>query len=115
MDFKLFLKDTHSHNTAFVVINQLYKQSISLLYFKTITAKDIARLYINNIYWFYSTPKSIVSNYSPQFILDFWNKFCRILRIKIKLFTVFYPQTNGQTKIINQYLDQRLRPFVNYY
>jgi len=50
MDFKSFLKDAYGHNTAFIVINQLYKQSISLPYFKTITIKNMARLYVNNIY-----------------------------------------------------------------
>ncbi len=75
----------------------------------------MARLYINNIYWIYRAPKSIVSNCSPQFILDFQNKFCCILGIKIKLFTAFYPQTNGQTEIINQYFDQQLHPFIDYY
>ena len=65
MDFKSFLKDAHSYNTAFIVINQLYKQSVSLPYFKTITAKDMACLYINNIYWFYGAPKLIISDYSP--------------------------------------------------
>ena len=65
MDFKSFLKDTYGYNMAFIVINWLYKQSISLLYFKTTTAKNIARLYINNIYWFYGAPKLIVSNYGP--------------------------------------------------
>jgi hypothetical protein len=47
------------------VINQLYKQSVSLPYFKTTTIKDMARLYVNNIYQFYGAPKSIVSNYGP--------------------------------------------------
>ena len=65
MDFKSFLKDTHGYNAAFIVINWLYKQSISLPYFKTITVKDIARLYINNIYRFYNAPELIISNYSP--------------------------------------------------
>jgi len=51
----------------------------------------MARLYVNNIYWFYSAPKLIVSNYGPQFISDFWNKLYRILGIKIKLSTIFYP------------------------
>ena len=65
MDFKSFPKDTHGHNTAFIVINQLYKQSVSFPYFKTITVKDIAYFYINNIYQFYSAPELIISNYSP--------------------------------------------------
>jgi len=91
MDFKSFLKDAYGHNAAFIVVNRLYKQSVSLSCFKTTTIKDIACLYVNNIYQFYSAPKLIISNYSPQFILDFWNKLCYILRIKIKLSTIFYP------------------------
>ena len=65
MDFKSFLKDTYGHDVAFIVINWLYKQSISLPYFKTITVKDIARFYINNIYRFYGVPELIISDYSP--------------------------------------------------
>ena len=71
MDFKSFLKDAYSHDAAFIVIDWLYKQSISLPYFKTTTVKNMAHLYINNIYQFYGAPKSIVSNYGPQFISDF--------------------------------------------
>jgi hypothetical protein len=65
MDFKSFLKDAYGYNAAFVVIDWLYKQSVSLPYFKTITAKDMAHLYINNIYQFYSAPELIISDYSP--------------------------------------------------
>jgi len=115
MDFKSFPKDAHGHDAAFVVIDRLCKQSVSLPCFKTTTAKDMARLYVDNIYRFYGAPESIVSDRGPQFISDFWNEFCRILGIKIKLSTAFHPQTDGQTEIMNQYLDQRLRPFVNYY
>jgi len=50
---------------AFIVVNQLSKQAISLPYFKTITAKDMARMYINNIYRIYSAPKLIISNRGP--------------------------------------------------
>ena len=91
MDFKLFLKDAHGHNAAFIVIDWLCKQLVSLPYFKTITVKDIAYLYINNIYWFYSAPELIVFDHSLQFILDFWNKFYCIFSVKIKLFAAFYP------------------------
>jgi len=50
---------------AFIVVNQLSKQAISLLYFKTITIKVMARIYINNIYQIYGAPKLIISNYRP--------------------------------------------------
>ena len=63
MDFKSFLKDAYSHNTAFIVMDWLYKQSVSLPCFKTITIKNIAHFYINNIYWNHSAPKLIVLDY----------------------------------------------------
>ena len=63
MDFKSFLKDAHGYDAVFIVINWLYKQSVSLPYFKTITVKDIAYFYINNIYWFYGVSESIISNH----------------------------------------------------
>jgi len=37
-----------------------------------------------------------------------------MLGIEIKLSTAFHPQTNEQTKCINQELEQYLRMFVDY-
>jgi hypothetical protein len=50
MDFKSFPKDKYRYNIAFVVIGRLSKQSISILYYKTTMAKDMAQLYITYIY-----------------------------------------------------------------
>jgi len=38
----------------------------------------------------------------------------RMLGIESKLSTVFYPQTDGQTKRVNQELEQYLRIFINH-
>jgi len=50
---------------AFMVVNRLSKQAISFPCFKTITIKDMAHIYINNIYQIYSAPKLIISNHGP--------------------------------------------------
>ena len=115
MDFQSFPKDAYGYDTVYVVVDRLSKQAFSIPCFKTTTAKDMARLYIHNVYRIRGAPESIVSDRGPQFISDFWHEFCRILRIKLKLSTAFHPETDGQTEIMNQYLSQRLRPFVNYY
>jgi hypothetical protein len=47
-----------------VVIDYLSKQAILILYYKTITAKNIVRLYIYYIYRYYETAESIISDYS---------------------------------------------------
>ena len=115
MDFKSFPTDKHGYDTAYVVIDRLSKQSISIPCYKTTTAKDMAQLFVSYVYRHRGAPQSIVSDRGPQFISNFWEEFCRILGIQIKLSTAFHPQTDGQTEVMNQYLDQRLRPFVNYY
>ena len=115
MDFKSFPKDKRGYDTILVVIDRLSKQSFSLPCYKTTTAREMARLYIEHVYRTKSVPDSIVSDRGPQFVSDFWNEFCRILGVKLKLSTAYHPQTDGQTEIMNQYIDQRLRPFVSYY
>src|SRR3979411_193162 len=115
MDYQSLPKDSHGYDTVFVVVDRLSKQAVSIPCFKTTTAKDMARLYIQHVYRTRGAPESIVTDRGPQFISPFWEEVWRILGIKLKLSTAFHPQTDGQTEIMNQYLTQRLRPFVNYY
>jgi transposase InsO family protein len=115
MDFKSFPKDKKGYDAVYVVIDRLGKRAYSIPCYKTTTAKDMAQLFISNIYRTHGAPNTIVSDRGPQFISEFWAEFCRILGIKLKLSTAYHPQTDGQTEIMNQYLDQRLRPFINYH
>jgi hypothetical protein len=115
MDFKSMPQDKFGYDTVFVVINRLSKQAISVPCHKTVTTEEIAQLYVTYVYRYHGAPDSAVSDRGPQFVSRFWAEFCRILGVKRKLLTAFHPQTDGQTEIMNQYLDQRLRPYVNYY
>jgi hypothetical protein len=107
--------DKAGYDKVYIIIDQLSKQAISMLCYRTITAEEIAQLYIKHIYRYYRSLESVVSDQGPQFISHFWKEFCQILEIKLKLSTAFYPQTDKQTEIMNQYLDQRLCLYVNYY
>jgi transposase InsO family protein len=115
MDLHELPKDRNGYNTVFVNVDRLGKRIISIPCQKTVTAKEAAQLYIQYIYCIYGPLDTIVSDQGLQFISAFWGKFTRILRIKLKLSTAYHPQTDGQTEIANQYLDQRLQPFVNYF
>ena len=115
MDFKSFPLDKDRYNAILVVMDRLSKQSFSIPCTKEIDARGLAELYLRHVWCRQGFPDSIVSDRGPQFISSFWAEVCRILGIKVKLSTAFHPQTDGQTEIMNQYIDQRLRPFVNYY
>lgn len=44
----------------------------------------------------------------------FWRKLFKVLKVDIKLFSTFHPQTDGQTERVNQVLEQYLRCTINY-
>ena len=58
-------KDKYSYNAVFVVVDYISKQAISVPYYKTVTAKDIARMFIMYVYRYFSAPQSIVSDRGP--------------------------------------------------
>jgi transposase InsO family protein len=91
MDFKSFPHDKNGYDVILVVVDRLSKQAFSLPYFKTTNAKGIAELYIQHIYRIKGVLDIIILDRGPQFISDFWREFCRILGVKLKLSTAFYP------------------------
>ena len=46
IDFKEFPPDKHSYDSILVFINRLSKDSVTILYYKTINARGIATLFI---------------------------------------------------------------------
>jgi transposase InsO family protein len=115
VDFKDFPQDKKGFNKIAVFVDRLGKRPISIPCHGTIDALELARLYIIHVYKYYGPATTIVSDRGPQFISAFWDEFNRILGTKLKLSTAYHPETDGQTENANQYIDQRLRPFVNYY
>jgi transposase InsO family protein len=115
MDFMTYPVDKGGYDTVFVIVDRFSKIPISVLCHKNIDARGLARLWVKHAYPRTGPPDSIVSDRGPQFVSEFWGEVCRILRIKVVLSTADHAQTNGQTKIANQYLSQRLRPFVNHF
>ena len=114
MDFRSFPKDKHGYDAVFVVVDRLSKRPISIPCYKDTNAKQMARLFMDNVIRISGIPETIVSDRGGQFISEFWTEFCRILGIKRKLSTAYHPQTDGQSEIANQFMAQRLRPYIEY-
>ena len=62
-------------------VDRFSKASVSILYKKTVTAKEITELYYTYVYRYYDLPDSIVSDRGPQFVSVFWNALCAILGV----------------------------------
>ena len=57
----------------------------------------------------------VVFDCSPQFVSAFWNEFCSIIGVKLKLSTAHHLEMDGQTEIVNQHIAMQLQLYVNYY
>ena len=87
--------DRNGYDIVIILVNRFSKRPFLIPYYKNINAKEAARLYIYYVYQIYGPLDTIISDRGPQFISAFWNKFTRILDIKLKLSIVYHPQTDG--------------------
>jgi len=63
-----------------------------------ILAERLARLFRDNVWKLHRLPESVVLDRELQFLAELTKELNRMLGIKTKLPTAFYPQTDGQTE-----------------
>ena len=63
-----------------------------------LTAEEMSRLYIDNVYSCFGLPDKMISDCEPQFNSQFWQELCNALQICHAMSTAFHPQTNGGTE-----------------
>ena len=114
VDFKSMPKDREGYNNVFVMIDRLSKFCWTAPCRTSCTAAQAALLYYEGPYRIFGLPESVVSDRGPQFISAFIDELSKILGIKWKLSSAGHSQTAGQAEIMNAYIDQRLRPFINH-
>ena len=115
MDFNELPPDRYGFDNALVMIDRLTKAPWTVPCTRTATARDAARMYYEGPYRIYGLPREVISDRGPQFRADFTDELSRILGIEWKLATAGHHQTAGQVENLNQYINQRLRPFVSHF
>jgi len=65
------------------------------------SVKRLARLFRDNIWKWHGLLESMVLDRRPHFSAKMTKKLNSMLRIKIKLSMLFYPQTDGQMERMN--------------
>jgi len=67
-----------------------------------ISSEGIAKIYRDNIWKLHGIPKKVLSDRGLQFASKFIKELTKALGMKRQLLTAYHPQTDGQTKRINQ-------------
>jgi hypothetical protein len=115
VDFITKLPTSEENDTILMITD--YDYSKAVLFFtckETITAEEVAELYMRHVFPHYRIPRKVISDKDPRFIGRFTTTLCSKLGIKQNLSTAYHPQTDGQLERTNQWLEQYLWIFGNY-
>ena len=66
--------------------------------------EGLAQLFRDSAQKLHGLPESVVPDREPQFAAELIKELNKMLEIEMKLSTLFYPQTDGQTERMNQEL-----------
>ena len=114
VDFITKLSVVARKDMILVVCNRLSKMTHFVATTKRMSAEGLARLFRDNMWKLHRLPKSIVSDRGPQFAAKMMKELNKMLGIETKLSMSYHPQTDGQTKRMNQKLEQYLRFFIDH-
>jgi transposase InsO family protein len=110
MDFIVGLPRTQlGYDSIWVIVDQLTKVGL-FIPVKTIYSRpQPAKLYMSRIVCFHGVPKKIVSDRGTQFTSKFWERLHETLDTQLRFNSTYHPQTDGETKRVNQILEDMLR------
>ena len=114
VDFITKLPVVARKDAILVICNRLSKMTHFVAMTEEILAKELAKLFRDNVQKLYGLPESIVLNRGPQFAAEMTKELNKILRIETKLSMLYHPQTDRQMERINQELEQYLRFFIDH-
>jgi hypothetical protein len=100
------------NDSIWVIVDHLTKIAHFILMRTRYGGDKLAKLYIDNILKLHGVPKSTVSDRRAQFVSKFWRSLHQALKTKLDFSSAYHPQIDGQTKKVNQVLEDMLRACV---
>ena len=114
LDWITDLPPSHYHDAVLVVVDRLTKMAVFIPTTKSMSAADVAALFLREVVRVHGLPDSLISDRDPIFTSHFWRRLIELLGIKANRSTAFHPQTDGQTERLNSVLEQYLRIYCDY-
>src|SRR3954466_7995198 len=113
MDFVTgFPRSQKGHDAIFVVIDQFSKVAHFLPVKETISASQLADLYVSRIVSLHGIPLEISSDRGSLFTSTFWDSFQEAMGTHLSFSTAYHSQSQGQVERVNQVLKDMLRSCV---
>jgi hypothetical protein len=113
MDFIVGLPLTpRKHDSICVIVDRLTKTAHFIPVHTTYLVERYAEIYVDLIVRLHGVSKSVLSDRGTQFVARFWPQVHESLGTKLIHSSSYHPQTDGQTKRVNQIIEDMLRACV---
>jgi hypothetical protein len=96
VNFVMELPNVHGYDAVMNVVDYVGKRTHFLPTFTTIDAIGASNLYFREVWKYHGLPRSVVSDWGPQFVTDFMQELYCLLGIEVAASTAYHPQTDGQ-------------------
>ena len=99
VDFVGPLAEFENFSCTMVVVDRLTKERHYTPCHTKMKARDLAKLFVRDVWRLHGLCDSIVSDRGPLFVAEFWKAVCHCLQINVSLSTAYRPEMGGQTEI----------------
>lgn len=113
MDFVEGLPKSQGYSVLWVIVDRLSKYAHFIPLKHPYTANSLAQVFMQEIYRLHGMPKTMVSDRDPIFTSNLWKEIFNLMRSTLSYNTVYHPQSDGQTEILNKGLETYLRCFCS--
>ncbi|EFA76600.1 LTR-retrotransposon skipper [Heterostelium album PN500] len=100
------------YNKVWVIVDRLSKMVRLIPVHSTYTSKDLAEIFMKEIFKHHGMPVEIVSDRDSKFTSKFWKDLMDILNCEIRTTTAENQQANGQVESIIRYLGNLFRKAI---
>jgi len=114
MDFIVKLPLSHGFDSIWVVCDRLTRMAHFIPCCESMSAPDLAWLFLDRIFRYHGLPDSIISDRGSIFVSKFWSELLSLLKIDARASTAYHPQTDGLTERTNQTIETYLRAYCSY-
>src|SRR5260221_3207842 len=108
------LPDSKGYNATLVVVDHLSKQIHTIPTVTSLDSAGVAWLFLEHVWHHHGLPEEVISDHGPAFISNFSCELAALLGVKLTPSTSHHPQTDGQTKHMNQEIEAYLCIFISH-